>query len=204
MEMDIGTERALLERCQRGERRAYEPIVRGHEERLLDFLFWMTGNEEDARDLAQETFVRAWRKLASYDTSRPFRAWLFAIARNKFRDFKRARNANPVLGASRIDRVAPFPDPKPIPDDQLLLKERKERVWAALHRLRPLESEALILRDIQDFSYGQIAEILNVPEGTAASRIHNARRAFRKAWEELVPALVDTPISHSGGLQAYP
>ncbi len=196
--MDIGTERELLERCQRGERSAYEPIVRGHEERLLDFLFWMTGNEEDARDLAQESFVRAWRKLAGYDTSRPFRAWLFAIARNIFRDFKRTCNADPVLGASRIDWVAPFPDPEPTPEDQLLLNERKERVCAALHRLRPLEFEALILRDIQDFSYGQIAEILNVPEGTAASRIHNARRAFRKTWDELVPAFADTPIPHLG------
>ena len=180
--MDIGTERTLLERCQRGERRAYEPIVRGHENRLLDFLFWMTGNEEDARDLAQETFVKAWRKLATYDTSRPFRTWLFAIARNGFRDFKRARNADPVLGAWRSDRVALYPDPAPTAEDQFLLNERREGVWAALRQLRPLEYEALILRDIQDFTYGQIAEVLNVPEGTAASRIHNARRAFRKTW----------------------
>ncbi len=182
--MDRGTEQALLDRCRKGEAAAFDPIVREYEVPLLRLLNQISGDAEVAKDLAQETFLRAWRRLATYNPTRSFRAWLFAVARNLYRDLYRRRQTVPAPVAFAVERTAQLPDPRLSPEGALMEKERGERVWRALDRLSPRDRQILVLKEIEDLRYADIVQILKIPEGTVASRIYHARRALREVWEE--------------------
>lgn len=182
--MDRGTEQALLDRCRKGEAAAFDPIVREYEAPLLRLLNQISGDAEVAKDLAQETFLRAWRRLATYDPTRSFRAWLFAVARNLYRDLYRRRQTVPAPVAFAVERTAQLPDPRLSPEGALMEKERGERVWRALDSLSPRDRQILVLKEIEDLRYADIVQILKIPEGTVASRIYHARRALREVWEE--------------------
>ena len=184
--MDRGTEQALLDRCRRGEGAAFEPIVREYEAPLVSLLYRISGDWEEARDLAQETFLKAWRRIATYDATRSFRNWLFAVARNLHRDLYRHRRTVPHHVAFAAEQTARLPDPQLSPEGALLRKERRERVWRTLERLSPGERQILVLKEIEDLRYADIARMLEIPEGTVASRIYHARRALKEAWEREV------------------
>ena len=181
--MDRRTEQALLDRCRRGEGAAFEPIVREYEAPLVSLLYRISGDWEEARDLAQETFLKAWRRIYTYDPTRSFRNWLFAVARNLHRDLYRHRRTIPAHVAFASDRSGQLPDPQLSPEGALIVKERRERVWRALERLNPRDRQILVLKEIEDLRYTDIAHLLDIPEGTVASRIYHARRALKEVWE---------------------
>jgi RNA polymerase sigma-70 factor (ECF subfamily) len=172
-------ERDLLERCRAGESTAYEPIVRAYEGRLYGFFYRLTGDVDEARDLTQDTFIRAYRRIHLYSPDRPLVPWLLSIARNLHVDRLRSRNGreNDRVWTSRPLDI--LPDPGPAPDRAAIEGEIREMLWNALNTLGPLHREILILKDIEDLDYREIAAILNIPPGTVASRLHNARVALR-------------------------
>jgi len=196
--MDRAAERELVLRCRAGERGAFEPIVRAYEGRIFGFLLGLARDADDARDLAQETFVWAWQRLAQYQPDRPLLPWLLAIARSRSRDAARARKPLVRLDATeRNGRPEPV-DPSPRADRLREERTRREQVWTALGRLDPPDREVLVLKDISGLGYAEIAGILGIPQGTVASRVHYARRALH---EELLltreapplPEVVGTP-----------
>ncbi len=161
-----------------GDRDAYGEIVRRYQERLYWTAYRLLGHHEDARDVTQETFVRAYRNLRSFDRKRRFHTWAYRILTNLAVDRMRAR--------SRWKR-APFPgdiaDPSPGPRETMLGEELREEVRATLEELPPRYRALLVLRDLEGISGKQISEATGVSHATVRWRIHRARRLFREAWE---------------------
>ena len=171
-------ERELLRKCQAGDARFFEPIVRAYERPGMRVALGMIGNQDDAMDTLQDAFVKTWRSLARFDLKRPFGPWFFQILRNQCRDALRSRRVRFRLEVLDERLEARPSDPERSPERIQERKAAKEQLWKALERLSEDHREVLVLKEIEGFRYGEIAQILNVPEGTVASRLFHARRAL--------------------------
>ena len=176
---------ALVDRCLGGDAAAWEEIVRLYHRRIYNVCFRFAGAQEDAEDLTQEVFIKMYRTLKTYDTSKgAFITWVTTIARNllvdHFRRSKYDRVTDSLESAPSGDPDAltvgeQLPDVGPSPDAGIQTQETQEVVHQALQKLSPELREAVILRDLQDMEYREIAQVLRVPEGTVKSRINRGR-----------------------------
>ncbi len=176
---------ALIRRCKEGDPVAWEELVRGYNRRIYNICYRFTGSPDQAEDLTQEVFVRMFRTLDSYDPEKAaFSTWVTTMTRNllvdNFRKTKYDRATDSLEANLANDDDGPsigeqIHDSKPTPDEKLLGRETKEIVHKALQKLSPELREAVILRDLQDMDYREIALILKVPEGTVKSRINRGR-----------------------------
>ena len=177
-------ERELLRKCQAGNARFFEPIVRAYERPGLRVALGMMGNPDDARDALQDAFVKTWRNLARFDLKRPFGPWFFQILRNQCRDALRSRQVRFRLEALD-ERLEMKPaDPEQGPERWGERRAAKELLWTGLERLSEDHREIIVLKELEGFRYGEIAGILNIPEGTVASRLFHARRALADVLRE--------------------
>lgn len=182
-ELDL-EERDLLVRCQRGERSAFEPIVSRYMRRAAAFALGWVGNREDALDLSQEAFARAYRALRRFDVDRPFYPWFHRILRNLCINH---------IGRSRHRREIPLEDAlslrssAPSPQADARRAELRRIVWEGIARVSEQDREILVLREFQQLSYTEIAAVLEIPKGTVMSRLHNARRRLRERILEISP-----------------
>jgi len=183
--MAVQVERELLLRCRAGDTEAYEPIVRAYEGRLFGLALSLVRNAEDARDLVQDSFVRAFRSLDLYDPERPFVAWLMSVCRNLCIDFLRRRRYQRSLDGDEEENPPQITDPGAVTDQATLAAESRDLIRTALDRLDDDHREVIILKDIQELEYGEIAQILNIPQGTVASRVYYARRSLRAELERM-------------------
>jgi RNA polymerase sigma-70 factor (ECF subfamily) len=190
----------LIERCRTGDASAWEEIVRTHGPRIYTYCYRLTGRREDAEDLTQEVFIKAYRALARYDAVKSsFATWLTVIARHASVDhFRRRRDdrlTQPLDPAPDDGRGAsPTREPEdagPRPDQVLARRDAQRSVQAALDRLGPEFREAVILRDIQDMDYAEIAAVLSLPVGTVKSRISRGRaelaRLLSRIYDQVEP-----------------
>jgi RNA polymerase sigma-70 factor (ECF subfamily) len=184
--MVVEVERELLRKCRAGDWDAYEPIVRAYESRVYGLALGLVRNPEDARDLSQDSFVRAFQAIESYDPGRPFLGWLLGICRNMCIDFLRRRRPLVRMDDDSPDRPkVQLADPNARTDRPTIASETRELVWEAMGRISDEHREVLVLKDMQDLEYAEIARILNIPQGTVASRVYYARRALREALESM-------------------
>ncbi|MFC1544126.1 RNA polymerase sigma factor [Gemmatimonadota bacterium] len=182
--MVVEVERTLLRKCRAGDWAAYEAIVRAYEHRVYGMALGLVREPEDARDLTQDVFIRAFESLELYDPDRPFIGWVLGICRNMCIDFLRRRRRHVRVDEDPDEgRKVQLPDPRSRTDGGLLDSETRALVWKALGRLSDDHREVLVLKDIQDLEYAEIARILNIPQGTVASRVYYARRALREILE---------------------
>src|ERR1700746_2598 len=175
----------LVRRCLAGDASAWEEIVRLHNRRIYNLCYRFTSSAEDAQDLTQDVFIRVYRTLSSYDVEKgAFTTWLTTLTRNllvdHFRRSKQDRVTDSIDAGLREEEDAlsvsdRLEDPRPTPDDRLASKETQKMVQMALARISPDLREAVILRDLQDMDYREIATVLRVPEGTVKSRINRGR-----------------------------
>jgi len=175
----------LVRRCLGGDASAWEDIVRLYNRRIYNLCYRFTNSADDAQDLTQDVFIKLYRTLGSYDVEKgAFTTWLTTLTRNLLVDhFRRSRQdriTDSIDGTSREEEDAlsisdRLQDPRPSPDDRLATKETQKMVQKALVRLSPELREAVILRDLQDMDYKEIAGTLRVPEGTVKSRINRGR-----------------------------
>jgi RNA polymerase sigma factor (sigma-70 family) len=175
----------LVRRCIAGDAVAWEEIVQRYHRRIYNICYRFAGSSDDAQDLTQEVFIRMYRTLNSYDVGRgAFMTWVTTLTRNllvdHFRKTKHDRLTDSLDGtASDHPDAMPLseriPDEGPAPDSGVQSRETRDAVHQALQKLSPELREAVILRDLQDMDYREIATVLKVPEGTVKSRINRGR-----------------------------
>ena len=175
----------LVRRCIAGDAAAWEEIVQKYHRRIYNICYRFTGSGTDADDLAQEVFIKMYRTLNTYDVERgAFMTWVTTVTRNLLVDhFRKTRqdrvtdslDATPSEHEDALPIGERIPDKGPGPDTNVQSREAKEAVQEALQRLSPELREAVILRDLQDMDYKEIATVLRVPEGTVKSRINRGR-----------------------------
>ncbi len=176
---------SLVRRCVGGDAVAWEEIVQRYNRRIFNICYRFTGSQDDAEDLAQEVFIKMYRTLKSYDADKgSFMTWVATLTRNllvdHFRKSKQDRVTDsmdePLSASEDSTSVAErLEDLGPTPDARLQTRETQEMVQKALQKLSPELREAVILRDLQDMDYREIALALKVPEGTVKSRINRGR-----------------------------
>ena len=182
--------------CQGGDREAQEELVRRYLPSVYNLLARSLGDRELAADSTQEVFLRLFREIRSFDPSRSFRPWLFAIAWNLTRDQLRRRGVrgrqerslSTGLAGEVGPRLAEPADRRECPPSEALeRKERSDLVHAALERLPPRQRAFLILREFEGLSHEELSELTGLPLGTVKSGIHRARRELKDAILDLQP-----------------
>ena len=168
----------LLDRCLAGEDSAWEALLSVHTRKIYNLCYRFTGRVEEAEDVTQEVFIKVFQTLKSYDAAQgSFSTWLNRVARNHLVDHYRRARKDRVT--SSLDEELPAAEqkasPRVEPTDQVESRERREILQFALDRLSPDLREAVILRDLHDLDYGEIAQVLRVPQGTVKSRINRGR-----------------------------
>ncbi len=182
---DVQVAAMLVRRCVAGDAAAWEEIVRKYHRRIYNICYRFAGTADDAQDLTQEVFIKMYRTLGSYDVERgAFVTWVTTMTRNllvdHFRKTKQDRMTD-SLDATTSDHEDAMTlsdkieDKAQPPDVGVQSRETREAVHAALQKLSPDLREAVILRDLQDLDYKDIAQVLKVPEGTVKSRINRGR-----------------------------
>jgi RNA polymerase sigma-70 factor (ECF subfamily) len=165
-----------------GSQSAFEQIVRRYQRPIISLIARMTGDWALAEDLAQETFVKAFRSLAAFDTTRRLSSWLFRIAHNTAIDaMRRNRPAQAALAPGALAFVDAVPElattPEPDPIEQ---RELGTALEAAIAELRPDQRAAIVMRYENGLSFDEIGTVLGVPEVTARSHVHRARKELAR------------------------
>jgi RNA polymerase sigma-70 factor (ECF subfamily) len=174
-------ERELIRKCKAGQSRFYEPLVRAYEGSGLRLAVAMMGNMEDAKDALQMAFIKTYDTLPRFDLRRPFGPWFFQILRNQCRDMLRTRKAKFQVEALD-EHVEDHPaDHEGGPERAHQRSTARELLWKGLERIGEEHREILVLKELEGFRYTEIAQILEIPEGTVASRLYHARAALKDA-----------------------
>ena len=176
---DEALEHSLIVRAKAGEREAFSLLIRHNIQRVYRTAYAVVRNRDDAEDIAQETFVRAYQSISRFDETRPLFPWLYRIARN--------------LCLNRIERVTKretelpefdyLPDASAGPEESAIAAEERRLVRGAVGRLPDQHRQIIELSHFQECSYREIADILDLPMGTVMSRLYNARRKLRELLE---------------------
>lgn len=179
-------ESELIQRAVRGDAAAWEPLMLAHQEPVFRLAYLFLGDPDDADDVAQETFLRAWNHLKRFDSTRPLRPWLLSIAANLARN--RQRSAGRYLAAlTRVFRSEPQTTPDA--EEFTVLDSDSAQLWKAVQRLRADDQQIIYLRFFLDLSTGEAAQALDVAEGTIKSRLSRALARLREVIHVDFPTL---------------
>ena len=184
-------EKLLVSHCQKGDLEAYDLLMQRYEKKVYTLCYRMTGNKEDAADLTQESFLKAFRALPSFQGQSSFSTWLFRIATNTCLDERRKRQRKPQIfsldnplstadGEIQLEFAGNEPDPLQITLEHELQKEIQE----LLQKLPPKQRAIIVMRDLQGFSYEEMAETFQVSLGTIKSRLSRARSRLRDLYRQ--------------------
>jgi RNA polymerase sigma-70 factor, ECF subfamily len=188
----ITSDYELVKLARNGDGTAFDQLVGRHQNLIHNLLRRLGVPTQDAEDLLQETFIKAWRSLQRFNFEAAFSTWLYSIALNEWRSFRRKNNRRRLLPfptgkGSGTDEVGPqleppdlAPGPAQITHDRMLM-ERIEKLMEDMH---PALREAMVLRDIQELDYLEISRIIGSPIGTVKSRINRARSFLAKRLEK--------------------
>jgi RNA polymerase sigma-70 factor, ECF subfamily len=188
---------ALLERCREGDQLAWEALVRTFQARVYGIACHYLGNPEDARDAAQEIFVRVYQSLGPEITEQRFLPWLIRIARNCCVDHIRRRKARRTANELSADGFHQIPDTRETPEEHWAADSRKRVIYLALQQLTQYNREIILLKDILGLSLEEIALQLGLPLGTVKSRSNRARIELA---EKLAP-MYRPALDGTGGIK---
>jgi RNA polymerase sigma-70 factor (ECF subfamily) len=185
-------EAEFIERLRRGEAAAFEELVTERSGEIYGLLFRLTENSEEARDLTQETFLRAFQSIGRFRGEADLRTWIYRIAinqaRNRWRWWRRRRRDSTVSldatqGQSNQTLIATLAESSENPEQQTLAHERELALRSALQKVSRAYRETVILRDIEGFTYEEIATTLGINVGTVKSRLARGRQELRRKLE---------------------
>jgi RNA polymerase sigma-70 factor (ECF subfamily) len=176
----------LIEEALAGQTVAFCQLVRKYQDRLYNTMVHLLGSREDAYDVVQDAFVQAFVKLETFQRTSSFYTWIFRIAHNTALSFhRRRRNTESVDKIRELSGGEPVDD-APGPTDRLEQQERVNQVQAALSSLSEEHRTILVLREMDNFEYDVIAEMLALPVGTVRSRLHRARMQLREELKKVL------------------
>lgn len=170
----------LVEEARRGDRDAFGELVTRYERRLIRVILRFVPDQEQARDLAQETFLRVYRRLDQFDSSRRFGPWLFRVGVNLTLDYLRKRKRR--VKWSVFSDAAGERQPDPATPDPRQELDLSQEVRAVMEQLPEKYRSVLVLRDLENFTNSEIAAILNRKEATIRWRLAEARKQFKTLW----------------------
>lgn len=174
-------EARVVQEALDGSQRAYTLLLNSHRGAVYNLIRRMIGDEEEALDLSQQTFIKAFRSLESFNLSFSFRSWILTIASRVAIDSLRRRRVETVSIEQTGEIVARTPTPEVV----LERKERRESIERAVGSLPPEYRVAILLRHKEGLSYEEMARVLDLPMGTVKSRVHRGREMLRKLLEGL-------------------
>lgn len=177
--MDERPDTHWAELAQRGDRAAFGELVRRHQDRIYRHLVRLTGSREEALELAQETFIRAWQALPGWRPQAQLRTWLFRIASNAAMDLLRRRK---LVEFRELDAQFDAVSGEAGPEARLESRQSIAELEKALARIPPDQREAVLLREVEGLSYAEIGAVTGANEGTVKSRLARARGALAAAY----------------------
>ncbi len=177
---------ALIQRCLRGDQAAWERIVRLHWRRVFNVAYKFVGKHDEAEDLTQDIFIKIFKSLGTFDRRANFQTWLVSVSRNlcidHYRSVRKERQTiDRDVDANELAPAAPEPGP-------IAALEQRDRISLLREALAALPDSlrtAVVMRDIQEWSYQEIAERLKLPEGTVKSRINRGRNELARQIRRL-------------------
>ena len=184
---------ALVRRCVAGDAAAWQEIVQQYHRRIYNICYRFSGSPDDAADLTQEVFIKVYRTLGTFDGSRAaLMTWITTVTRNLLVDhFRKGKydrvtdslEATPGGQEDGLTVGEQLEDQSASPEQQVQSQQTQKMVHEALQKLSPELREAVILRDLRDMDYKEIAQVLKVPEGTVKSRINRGRTELARLLE---------------------
>lgn len=190
-------ERLLISKAKAGDVAAFEQLIEAYQKKVYNLALRMTGNQEDAADLAQEAFIRVFRSISGFKEQSSFSTWVYRITTNVCLDEIRKRKNRKVIS---IDEDIHMDDGEmrrqivsddPLPDELAERAELRGIVNDAINSLPEDQRIVITLRDLNGLSYEEIAQILDIPGGTVKSRINRARQALRNVLSARTELLTD-------------
>ncbi|MEN3026121.1 MAG: sigma-70 family RNA polymerase sigma factor [Chlorobiota bacterium] len=185
---------------QEGSEAAYTVLVRRYKSAIVNFLYRYTGNYDDALDLAQETFLRLYKYKSTYVRNQRFATWLYTIATNVARTFYQQQQRHGIVPLSSLNQQDDeesqeweIPDTSYVPDTRVDSSYIAQRIQQALMQLPPAFREVIVLRDIMELSYEEVAAATQTELGTVKSRINRARQRLQALLRDLYEELYGTP-----------
>jgi RNA polymerase sigma-70 factor, ECF subfamily len=175
----------LISQCLAGDAYAIEMLVRQYETGVFRLALSIVGNQAEANEITQETFISALRSLSSYHEKKSFKAWLYRIALNHSRSVLRKRRSLARLGTVLTSIFRVETQKQVLPEDAVIQNEAEAILWKSLNQLDERFRTVVVLRYFHELSVSEISEILSVNEGTIHSRLHSAREKLRDTLEHL-------------------
>lgn len=183
-ESSVSEDAETIQEILQGNKLAYGKIVKKYMKRAYFAAIGLVGNQDDALDLSQDAFVRAYRALVHFDTKKQFFTWYYAILRNLcFNHLRKNLKFSPAMSNETVENIADTAA------DPSIIAERNdltERLWNVIASLKVEEREIIALREFEGYTYEEIAELLSIPIGTVMSRLFNARKHLREKLEDIL------------------
>ena len=188
-------EKELLEKAKAGDVESFEILIQAVRQKAYQIALSYLKNQEDAEDALQDSLLKIYRGLSRFQETSRFSTWVYRVVVNTCLDHikKNKRQKDRILSFSGEDReenpfdaVSMLRDESAEPERHMLQKEKTQIILACLERIAPSLREVVLLRDVQGFSYGEIAQILDISEGTVKSRLSRARQAVKEMFFQIM------------------
>lgn len=192
----------VIKRCLAGDDSAWAALLQTHTRKIYNLCYRFTGRPTEAEDLTQEVFIKIFQTLKTFDSSQgAFTTWLNRVARNHLVDHYRRTKKDRATSSieDELGGIEEKPSPTAGPVAHLEARERKELLQRALEKLSPDLREAVVLRDLQDLDYVEVAQVLGVPEGTVKSRINRGRLELARVLKRMEQVKVFPQSKAAGG-----
>lgn len=195
-EEDLDVDLPLVERAVGGDLLAFRQLVEKYEKRVFSIAFGVMGNHQDAEDVTQEAFLKAFRNLSSFRKQSSFYTWLYRIVHNLSIDERRRRYRTAELSSGDSQSLdlatkggldSPNAGASEQPDDEFERTQLRQHITEALEELSPDHRAVIMLREVDGLSYAEISDAVGVSKGTVMSRLHHARKKLQKVLKRIAP-----------------